>query len=278
VDTVSIRKQRHRDASRNANIDRKQLTMSEHVSTPMTVVLVHGAWNGGWAFDKVVSALTSRGIAVVAPDLPGHGSDQRPVGDLSVDTAGLVEVLSNIDGQIVLLGHSYGGLVISEAVANDEVRAKLAHLVYLCAICNVGGARFRDLPAEVHEGGLLGPLVRLDDEGLAYIDVSDIDAVKTAFYGDCTDEDVRWAAAKLCPQPRSNTGGVAQVSAPNLVPSTYIVCTQDRAIPVAAQRAMISAQIDGGATMEVIEWAASHSPYLSMPDALTDVLEALARG
>jgi pimeloyl-ACP methyl ester carboxylesterase len=74
------------------------------------VVLVHGAWHGAWAWawERVLPLLTSAGVECFALDLPGHGADGAPFGDLSSEVACVRETLDELDGDVVLVGHSYG--------------------------------------------------------------------------------------------------------------------------------------------------------------------------
>src|SRR4030088_1094188 len=104
--------------------------MRHHWPMKRTVVLVHGAWHGAWCFDRVMPLLEQVGIPAVAGDLPGHGQDPGPLTDLHGDAKRVREVLDGIDGDVVLLGHSYGGAVITEAGVHPAV----THLVYLCAV------------------------------------------------------------------------------------------------------------------------------------------------
>ena len=97
---------------------------------PSTVVLVHGAWHGAWCFDRVVPLVQAAGVPVVAIDLPGHGRDPGPLTDLHGDATRVVATLDGIKGPVLLLGHSYGGAVITEAGGHPAV----THLVYLCAL------------------------------------------------------------------------------------------------------------------------------------------------
>lgn len=74
-----------------------------------TAVLVLGAWHGGWCFDRELPFLGAAGVPVVAIDLPGHGRDRGPFTDLHGDAARVRTVLDGIEGEVVLLGHSYAG-------------------------------------------------------------------------------------------------------------------------------------------------------------------------
>src|ERR1700724_2435336 len=91
-----------------------------------TVVLIHGAFHGAWCFDRVMPLLSQANVGAVAVDLPGHGHDIGPFTDLHGDASRVCDVLDRIDGEVVLLGHSYGGAVITEAGVHPAVR----HLVY----------------------------------------------------------------------------------------------------------------------------------------------------
>ena len=96
----------------------------------VTVVLVHGAWHGAWCWSALQAELDQRGIASIAVDLPGHGASTAPLGDLHGDAAAVAAVVDRIDGDVVLVGHSYGGGVISVAGA---LSPRVRHLVYLAA-------------------------------------------------------------------------------------------------------------------------------------------------
>src|SRR5215468_763472 len=96
---------------------------------PPAVVLVHGAWHGAWCWGPAIAALAAAGVTALAVDLPGHGDDPGPLGDLHGDAAHVRAVLDALDGPVVLAGHAYGGAVITEAGSHRAV----SHLVYLAA-------------------------------------------------------------------------------------------------------------------------------------------------
>ena len=98
-----------------------------------TFVLIHGAWHGGWCWDKVKPILEKNGHTVVAPDLPGHGEDKTPIADVSLAayTERVCEILDQQSEKVILVGHSLGGLSISQAA---ELRPEnIEILVYLSA-------------------------------------------------------------------------------------------------------------------------------------------------
>jgi pimeloyl-ACP methyl ester carboxylesterase len=245
---------------------------------PVGAVLVHGAWHGGWCFDALRAALSDRGVGAVAPDLPGHGSDQGAQCDLAGDAAAVVAVIRSQPAPVVLMGHSYGGLVITEAIAQlheaGDLGARVKRAVFLCAIALPGGTTFGDLPAGVNDASGLGRMLQRTDGGSSVLNPADPVAFREVFAADCSAEHAERSLAQASPQLLRNLREPARVTAASLVSSTYVVCTKDAAIPVAAQRAMVEAVLATGSTMNVVELVASHSPYASMPAVVADILLA----
>jgi len=234
-----------------------------------TVVLVHGAWHGAWCFDRLVPLLQHAGVPALAPDLPGHGADPGPFADLHGDAARVREVLDGIEGDVVLLGHSYGGAVITEAGVHPAV----SHLVYLCALVLDEG--------ESCAAAAVGEAAGLSHAGrpnLADAWVSHPDGTTTltpegaamCLYNDCDSDTVAWAVAHLCPQPMGNLGQAPSAVAWRQRPSTYVVCTDDQAIHPGLQEALACR-----CTQRHI-WETSHSPFASQPDRLATLLVELA--
>ncbi len=115
------------------------------------VLLVHGAWHGAWCWERVTFELKDRGLRVDAVDLPGHGSDRTPLTDLHGDATRVREALTELGEPAVLVGHSYGGAVISEA--GDHPLAE--GLVFLPAFpLDVGETgEMRENPPDREHGG-----------------------------------------------------------------------------------------------------------------------------
>ena len=111
---------------------------------PPAVVLVHGAWHGAWCWEPAIAALAAAGVTALAVDLPGHGDDPGPLGDLQGDAAHVTGVLNALDGPAVLAGHAYGGAVITEAGSHPAV----AHLVYLSGLALDDGESCTDVASE----------------------------------------------------------------------------------------------------------------------------------
>jgi pimeloyl-ACP methyl ester carboxylesterase len=237
---------------------------------PATVVLVHGAWHGAWCWDRVVQGLAARGVDVVAIDLPGHGASTEPLGDLHGDAAAVGRALDALDGSAVVCGHSYGGAVISEGAAGHP---NVRHLVYLAALMLDAGESCSNSVA-MPAGGApgpepeLGPAMQFSEDGTT-VTVDPV-ATRRIFYADCTDVDIDWAMARLGPQPAITLQQPVPAAAGREVPSTYVVCADDRAIPPWIQHAFAER-----ATNSIV-WPTSHSPFLSQPDLVVELLAGLA--
>jgi pimeloyl-ACP methyl ester carboxylesterase len=125
------------------------------LSEPATVVLVHGAFHGAWCWKYVASALRARGVDVRCFDLPGHGDSTAPLGSLAEDAQAVRQVLDACTGEVVVCGHSYGGMVIGEAVGRETERVR--HLLYVAAAMPDVGESLSDcfpglLAAELENG------------------------------------------------------------------------------------------------------------------------------
>jgi pimeloyl-ACP methyl ester carboxylesterase len=234
-----------------------------------TVVLVHGAWHGAWCFERVLPLLGQANVGAVAVDLPGHGLDAGPFTDLHGDASRVRTVLDEIDGEVVLLGHSYGGAVITEAGVHSAVR----HLVYLCAFAldadeSCVAAAVADTAALSHEGrpSLADGLVSHPDGTTTLTP----EVAAACLYGDCDPDTMAWAVAHLGPQPMANLGQSPAAVAWRERPSTYVVCSGDLAVHSGLQRVLARR------CTTTLEWPTSHSPFASRPEWLTRLLVARA--
>lgn len=236
-----------------------------------TAVLVHGAWHGGWCFERVVRLLETRGVESVSLDLPGHGADPGPFTDLAGDAARVSATLDHLSGPVVLLGHSYGGAVITAAGGHPLVR----HLVYLAAFAidadeSCRGAATGAPGAELisHDGRPdLGAALTFHDDGTTTIDPRE---VHECLYNDCDDATVAWAVERLGPQPMGNLGESPARIAWRERPSTYVVCARDNMVHPDLQRILARR------CTNAVEWDASHSPFASQPALVADLVAELA--
>ena len=236
-----------------------------------TYVLVHGSWHGAWCWYKVIAALERAGHRVLAPDLPSLGIDKTPVADVSLRTwtDSVGRTVSAQTEPVVLVGHSRGGIVISEVA--EAMPEKIARLVYVCAFLLRDGESLLQLTRADPTSVLLDNLVPSEDQKSATVRA---DVVKDAFYAECSDEDVALARSLLAPEAMAPLATPLRLTAERFgrVPRVYIECLRDRAVPPALQKRMYSAQ----PCERLITIDTDHSPFFSAPDELVSHLLALA--
>jgi len=227
---------------------------------PATVVLVHGAWHGPWCWDKVTAGLDARGVPNLNVDRR-RGDPLRGVTNSGDNEAIVRAALDTVDGPVVLVGHSFGGVAITTApLGNDNVK----HLVYLTAIMpDVDGA----IPDNFANPELVG-VIQADEEGSTTVQA---DMIRPIFYGQCSDEDVDRAMAELVRDEAAIPFDAPREAAWRSITTTYVVCTEDRALLAEGQREL-ARRAD-----RVVEWATDHSPFFSRPDLVIDLLDRLAR-
>ncbi|HEV7527054.1 MAG TPA: alpha/beta hydrolase [Acidimicrobiia bacterium] len=228
------------------------------MGTEPTIMLVHGAWHGSWCWERVRSILDADGFITAAVDNP---SVTKPGSDLHADADNVRAALDRIDGPVVLVGHSYGGAVISDAGAHPSV----AQLVYLTAFALDEGESVMQNALTGGDHIELGEAMKFDGDAVSV----DPARVVEFFYHDCEPAVADAAAARLLPMSIAAMAGESRAAAWRTTPAAYIVCTDDRAIPLALQRSC-AARIG-----EVVEMPTSHSPFLSRPADLARVIAEL---
>jgi pimeloyl-ACP methyl ester carboxylesterase len=217
------------------------------VLRPATVVLVHGAWHGAWCFDRVVPLMRDAGIETIAVDLARQGFDS--------DVTSVRDALDAVDGDAVLLGHSYGGAVITEAGTHPKV----AGLVYVTAFAPDKGESVASLIKDPPPGAPIPPILPPQD-GFLFLDKAKFHA---SFAADVDAETAAFMASSQVPWGVEALGGPVTEPAWKTRKSSYLVATEDKMIPPPAQRMMAKR---AGAT--VTEVAGSHAIYVSQPAAV----------
>ncbi|MEU3985676.1 alpha/beta hydrolase [Streptomyces sp. NPDC026672] len=224
--------------------------------THPSLLLVHGAWHGTWCWQPLINHLPGVDVHTVA--LPSSGPDPQALGDLYDDAAAISAALEAIAGPTVVVGHSYGGCPVSQAAGSaGDVR----RVIYLTALMQdvgdalltlVGGAYPPDW--DVHE----------DEEGKEeYFDVHD---PLRALYADVEPDLAARCVARLGHESLRAVKQPLTEAAWRSVPSTYIVCEDDVAIPPPLQEQMaVRAE-------RVRRIRSSHSPFLSRPAELAGLL------
>jgi pimeloyl-ACP methyl ester carboxylesterase len=234
---------------------RKESIMTKSSSEAKTVVLVHGGFVDGSGWEGVYNILRKDGYTVAIV--------QNPTISLADDVAVTRRIIAAQDGPVVLVGHSYGGAVITEA-GNDP---KVAGLVYITAFAPDKGesvaALIKDPPPDAPVPPILPPqdgYLFLDRSKFAASFAADVEAEKAAFMAD---SQVPWGVEAL--------SGTISEPAWRTKPSWYLIATEDKMIPPRAQRFMSER---AGST--VVEAAGSHAIYVSQPNAVAAIIEKAA--
>jgi pimeloyl-ACP methyl ester carboxylesterase len=224
------------------------MTESDH---PPSVVLVHGGLVDGSGWQPVYRLLRKDGYVVRVV--------QNPTLSLDGDVAAARLVIDELDGPVVLVGHSYGGAVITEA-GNDP---KVAALVYVSAAAPDAGESVNSLLANLPPGAPVAPILPPRD-GFLFLDRGKFHA---SFAGDLPGDVAEFMADSQVPWGVDALGGTIAEPAWRTKPSWYLVTTEDFIFPPAGQRMMAER---AGAT--VVEVAGSHAVFLSHPEAVAGLI------
>lgn len=242
-----------------------------------TMVLIHGNWQGSWAFSRWRPHLAQRGWQTYAVDLPGNGcnpADQTCPQNVSLElyTAHVVKLLRRIDHPVVLLGHSMGGITASQVA--EAVPELVKCLVYLAGVMLPSHMSYQQLVKKYlmgHPWAAIGGIdshLQISDDGLT--STVPVEAARTVFLHDCPEPLALEAAGKMRPQPEA-----ARASAPTLteqrygrVPRIYIETLDDKALHLPLQWQMQMRSPDALR----MSLQCGHMPQLGMPEALTALL------
>lgn len=222
-----------------------------------SVVLVHGGFVDGSGWEGTYRALTKKGYKVSIV--------QNPTISLQDDVAVTKRVIDAADGDVILVGHSYGGAVISEAGNHPKV----AGLVYVTAFALDAGESVAKLIADPAPGAPVPPILPPVDGFL----MLDQDKFAASFAADVEPEQADFMAKSQVPWGLDALNGEVTTPAWKSKPSWYLVATDDHMIPVPAQRMMANR-----AGAKTIDQAGSHAVYVSQPDVVADFIDSAARG
>jgi pimeloyl-ACP methyl ester carboxylesterase len=221
------------------------------------VVLVHGGFVDGSGWQAVYNLLKKDGYNVSIV--------HNPTLSLAGDAEATRRIIDAQDARVVLVGHSYGGAVITEAGNNDKVAA----LVYIAAFAPDNGESVNTLIADPPPGAPVPPILPPQD-GFLFLDR---DRFHASFAGDLPAEEAAFMADSQVPWGIDALGGQITEAAWRTKPSWYLVATEDRMIPPPAQRTMSRR---AGST--VVEAAGSHAIYVSQPAAVAELIRQAASG
>ena len=226
-------------------------------TTSPTVVLVHGGFVDGSGWQAVYDELRRREINVRVV--------QNPTTSLDADVAATNDVVDSQPGPVVLVGHSYGGVVVTEAGTHDNVAA----VVYLAAFAPDKGESVSSLIADPPPGAPVPPILP-PKNGFLFLDR---DEFAESFAADLPADQSQFMADSQVPWGVDALNGTVTEPAWRIKPSWYLVATEDHMIPPPAQRAMAER---AGAT--VAETPASHALYVSQPEVVADFIAQAVNG
>ncbi|MFJ6575506.1 alpha/beta fold hydrolase [Streptomyces sp. NPDC091368] len=220
-------------------------------------LLVHGAWHGAWCWDALRTELDATGRRSHTVDLPSarpaDGTPSRPVG-MRTDAEAIRESLRRIGGPVVVVAHSYGGVPATEAVTGAD---NVTGVVYVAGFAlDAGESMFTFLGTPVPEDGT-GHAPPYEDS-------------RRILFGDVPEAEAARAVARLRPQSVLSFTEPVTEAGWRTVPSAYVVCEHDQALPPARQHEL-ARRADA-----VHRLPSGHSPFLSMPRRLAALLDRIA--
>jgi pimeloyl-ACP methyl ester carboxylesterase len=226
--------------------------------TVPTLIFVHGACvrDAPWWWSRMTEPLARHGIASAAVPLPSCGETANGLGDLYADVRAVRQATAEAEAPVVLCGHSYGGMVITEAGADRRV----AQLLYVTSMMPEAGQSLADLA-----GSRPTPWMDPGDDGTVGVHP---DLVRELFLQDCDEATVQQALDRLTRQSMTPFAQPPLHIAWREKPSTFFVCTEDLAIPAELQRQR------AGAGTRLIDFPSGHHPFLSQPEAFARSLAA----
>ena len=234
-----------------------------------TLLLVHGGWCSSWVWELLLPELQ---VATKVIDLPGHAADGRRMWSVTLNdyADAVIDVANSIDGRVILVGHSSGGFVISAAAGKNP--SAFDELVYLAAMVPINGERLMQLALKnaspvMNSGIRPNPL-----RGFISLHQS---VSHDALYHDCSEEIETRASSRSEAEPLRP--GIAKLKLSNgfySLPKSYILCTEDNAIPPESQRSMAS-RSDVPIKFEL---NTGHMPMYAAPKQLATILTAYAKG
>jgi pimeloyl-ACP methyl ester carboxylesterase len=231
--------------------------MTGHSASPATIVLVHGGFVDGAGWEGVYNILKKDGYNVSIV--------QNPTTSLADDVAATRLTIARAQGPVVLVGHSYGGVVVTEAGTDPKV----AGLVYITAFAPDKGESVESLIKDPPPGAPVPPILP-PQNGYLFLDRAKF---RASFAADVSEEKAAFLADSQVPWGIAALSGAVSEPAWKTKPSWYLVATEDKMIPPPAQRQMAAR---AGAT--VAEAAGSHAIYVSKPEAVAALIAKAAKG
>jgi len=233
-------------------------------------VFIPGSFHAAWCWFKMQPLLSKNGNTSESIDLPGHGHDTTLPGQITLEhyVDAVCKSIEKYDRPVVLIGHSRAGIVISEVA--EKIPEKIDKLVYLCAFLIPNREPMVATALTDTESALVSNLIFNEPEGWHF---PRPEMFKEIFYHDCSDEDVALCSFLLSKEPNMPVGTPLSISNERYgkVKKVYIFTSVDRTVTPRLQKFMVNRMpVD-----QTFELNAAHSPFLSQPHELADILLGL---
>lgn len=240
--------------------------------TPDTYVLVHGSWQATYVWDAVSANLLHQGHKVIVIELPGHGADTTPPQNLTLDVYRdkVIEGFSDVAGKVILVGHSMAGMVIAHVA--EKIPSKIRKLVFLGAFLPASGQALTDLTFSDPDSKLGPSLVPSADQ--LTLDVAHGSLIDL-FIHDGSLAEKECVLANHRPEPAIPLTNKVTLTGDGFgsVEKVYVKTLNDRVISPSLQDRMIA----GAGISAVFELSSSHSPFVSQPHVVTEILIQLGK-
>ena len=238
----------------------------------VTAVLIHGAWAGGWVWGALTPLLEEKGFSVLAPDLPGCGPRLGNPADASIDqcVTDLTHQLKDINGPLLLVGHSGGGAVATHLA--ESIYQRVVGVAYLTGMMLPSGTSFGEVVAEMvneyPEAAGIGPHLEWEAEG--QVSRVPVRAIREIFLQDVSDALADQTIARFGSQAEGSRAVVPQWTQDRFgrLPRLYVEARQDRSVVLPVQRRM-QAMVPGA---EVVSLDTGHVPQVAAPETVADAL------
>ena len=240
--------------------------MTDAASARLTFILIHGAWQGGWAWETIVPRLNALGHDAIAVDLPGNGHNPMEPSKVNLEryAAHVVEIIDATSGPIVMVGHSMGGTAAAQACEWRPERIALA--IFLAAFLLPDGMSVLQFYERHLEPWMVGAHKRVTYDATGLLSSIDPASAVEVFYHKADRALAEAAARRLTPQPEGGRRSHLKLSADSFgtVPRVYIEAREDRSVHLPLQRKMQ----EMSPCRAVYGLDSDHAPQLSDPDAL----------
>jgi len=237
------------------------------MSKSKTFLLIHGAWEGAWAWKETTEFLESKGNKVISIDLPGHGDDKTPISEINIDLyANRVKTeLDKFSDSVILVAHSFAGYVISKVA--EEVPKKIEKLIFIASAVPYNGKPAIKIFEEDKGSDFLANLIFSDDQSSATMNR---ETIKNIVFGGATDAQIDEVMPQLVEQATKPFFESVETTEKNFgsVSKAYIETKHDRVLSLNAQRML---QKETGITESVL-LDTGHVPLVTTPRELADAL------